>query len=189
MSNAQGRMVPTTVKPTYQPSTMSNFFTAGLGGCLGWCVVHPFNTLAIRMNLATSAGGEAPAFLAYSRNAIKTEGVMTLYSGLSAGLLRQVFYATSRFGLFEVFRDEMAKYRPTDFTSRLITVKCPKILTNSTHFLPHTLTYVLVQLLAYCPLYAYMHVCPDHAMNFSFFVTHCVGLRIGWHRCYHQLPC
>jgi len=46
---------------------------------------------------------------------------MTLYSGLSAGLLRQIFYATSRFGLFEVFRDEMAKYRPTDFYSRLIT--------------------------------------------------------------------
>ena len=42
-------------------------------------------------------------------------------SGLSAGLLRQIFYTTSRLGLFEVFRDEMAKYRPTDIWSRLST--------------------------------------------------------------------
>lgn len=45
---------------------------------------------------------------------------MSLYNGLSAGILRQIFYATSRFGLFEVFRDEMAKYRETDIWSRLI---------------------------------------------------------------------
>ena len=43
-----------------------------------------------------------------------------LYSGLGAGLLRQFFYATSRFGFFEVFRDELAKYRETDFLSRLV---------------------------------------------------------------------
>jgi hypothetical protein len=27
------------------------FSTSGLGGVLGWIVVHPFNTLAVRMNL------------------------------------------------------------------------------------------------------------------------------------------
>lgn len=45
---------------------------------------------------------------------------MSLYNGLSAGLLKQLFYATSRFGLFEVFRDELAKHRPTDMLSRFI---------------------------------------------------------------------
>ena len=45
----------------------------------------------------------------------------SLYNGLSAGVTRQVFYATSRFGLFEVFRDAMAKYRETDLFSRLLT--------------------------------------------------------------------
>lgn len=87
-------------------------------------MVHPFNTLAIRMNLASQAADATTApksFAAYSSNVIKSEGFMSLYSGLSAGVLRQIFYATSRFGLFEVFRDEMAKYRPTDIWSRLIT--------------------------------------------------------------------
>lgn len=123
MSTPASPVVATTAKPAYVPSKFSNFATAGLGGCIGWVFVHPFNTLAIRMNLASqSASGEAPlSFVKYSSDVVRKNGFMTLYSGLSAGLLRQVFYATSRFGLFEVFRDEMAKYRPTDFYSRLIT--------------------------------------------------------------------
>lgn len=33
-------------------SRLAKFTTAGLAGILGWIVVHPFNTLAVRMNLA-----------------------------------------------------------------------------------------------------------------------------------------
>lgn len=51
---------------------------------------------------------------------MKEKGVMSLYDGIGAGLLRQVFYCTARFGLFEVFRDELAKHRPTDIASRLV---------------------------------------------------------------------
>ena len=43
---------------------------------------------------------------------------LTLYAGLGAGCLRQIFYATSRYGLFETFRDAAAKYRETDFAQR-----------------------------------------------------------------------
>ena len=52
---------------------------------------------------------------------LRERGISSLYTGLNAGLLRQVVYTTSRLGLFEVFRDEMAKYRPTDLISRLST--------------------------------------------------------------------
>lgn len=101
--------------------TSINFATAGLGGLIGWMAIHPFNTLGIRMNLASQSGAPVESsFLKFSLKLVKDEGALALYSGLSAGLLRQVFYATSRFGLFEVFRDELAKYRETDFVSRLI---------------------------------------------------------------------
>lgn len=48
---------------------------------------------------------------------------MSLYTGLNAGLLRQVVYTTARLGLFEVFRDELAKYtgKSPDFLSRMTT--------------------------------------------------------------------
>ena len=97
-----------------------NFTTAGMGGIFGWMVVHPFNTLGIRMNLATASGNAKVSFIPYLTSTIKTHGVLNLYSGLGAGLLRQVFYSTSRYGFFEVFRDELAKHRPTDFLSRLV---------------------------------------------------------------------
>lgn len=95
---------------------------------IGWTVVHPFNTVCVRMNLASAvaaaSGGVKSAslsFPSYLSMTIKEKGAMSLYSGLSAGLLRQFFYTTSRLGLFEVFRDELAKYRPTDIWSRLST--------------------------------------------------------------------
>jgi len=50
---------------------------------------------------------------------VAKEGFTSLYAGLSAGLTRQAFYATSRLGLFEVMRDEIAKYRETDVFTRL----------------------------------------------------------------------
>lgn len=108
--------------------TAVNFSTAGLGGIMGWCVVHPFNTICVRMNLASASGSAKGnlSFTSYLSATVKEAGFMSLYAGLSAGILRQTCYATTRFGLFEVFRDEMAKYRPTDIWSRLSTGKMRK---------------------------------------------------------------
>lgn len=51
---------------------------------------------------------------------IKESGWMGLYDGLGAGIWRQVFYATTRFGLFETLRDKLHEIRGhTDFASRV----------------------------------------------------------------------
>jgi solute carrier family 25 oxoglutarate transporter 11 len=90
------------------------FATSGLGGMMGWAMVHPFNTIAVRSNLA-SASGQTFSL----KEMVAKQGWMSVYDGLSAGVLRQVFYATSRFGLFETFRDMLHEYRgKTDFASR-----------------------------------------------------------------------
>ena len=50
---------------------------------------------------------------------IREHGFMSLYDGLAAGVWRQVFYATSRFGLFETCRDKLHEIRgKTDFAGR-----------------------------------------------------------------------
>lgn len=88
------------------------FATSGLGGMLGWAVVHPTNTLAVRMNLSKGKFSFAKM--------IQQSGWLSLYDGLYAGILRQVFYASSRFGLFETFRDMLHEYRgKTDFAARV----------------------------------------------------------------------
>lgn len=104
-------------------STGVIFGTSGLGGIAGWMCVHPFNTLAVRMNLATMGANAGPqlSFAQFASKLIKTEGFASLYNGLGAGCLRQVFYATSRYGLFEKFRDVCAQYRKTDFAQRFAT--------------------------------------------------------------------
>ena len=103
-------------KPTNAALPKSVVFgTSGLGGCLGWMIVHPANTLAVRWNLASMQGKPF-----HFGTMIRDTGWIGLYDGLSAGVLRQVFYATSRFGLFETFRDKLHQIRgKTDFASRV----------------------------------------------------------------------
>ena len=103
---------PAAVKASDLPKSIV-FATSGLGGVLGWVVVHPFNTLTVRMSLAAAAGrkfnfADAP--------------IRSLYDGLTAGMLRQVFYATSRFGLFETARDAYMQYNggEIDFSARVV---------------------------------------------------------------------
>jgi solute carrier family 25 oxoglutarate transporter 11 len=109
------------VFPQLSPTTV-NFATAGIGGMMGWTVVHPFNTICIQMNLASASAVEkTQSFSSFASTVVREKGFKSLYTGLSAGLLRQLFYTTSRLGLFELFRDEVAKYRKTDIWSRLAT--------------------------------------------------------------------
>ena len=78
------------------------------------------------------------------------DGAMSLYQGLSAGVMRQVFYATSRLGLFDVMRDALAKYREIDVWSRLAVgvasgacaavVSCPAEVRSLEFLSPESLT-------------------------------------------------
>ena len=69
------------------------------------------------MNLAAMQGKS----LSFT-NMIRQNGVLSLYDGLPTGILRQVFYATSRLGLFETCRDKLHEIRgKTDFAGRQVT--------------------------------------------------------------------
>jgi len=83
---------------------------------LGWVLVHPANTTAVRMNLASMQGKK----LSFS-GMIRENGLKSLYDGLSAGVWRQLFYASSRLGLFETGRDYLHEIRgKTDFAGRVV---------------------------------------------------------------------
>jgi len=97
-----------------------SFSTSGVGGIFGWLFIHPINTLGVRMNLASAMNpGIKLSFPSFAANTVKEKGFGTLYQGIGAGIWRQVFYASSRYGLFQIFRDQLAKYREVDFASRL----------------------------------------------------------------------
>lgn len=73
------------------------------------CVVQPLDLVKNRMQLS-GEGGKAKEYKTSFhaiQGIIKKEGVVAMYNGLSAGLLRQATYTTTRLGiytwLFETF--------------------------------------------------------------------------------------
>ena len=61
--------------------------------------------MSIQMNLLGASGKTLPSFPTFASQLVRERGFMALYDGIGAGTTRQIFYATSRLGLFEVIRD------------------------------------------------------------------------------------
>ncbi len=78
---------------------------------LATCFVQPLDLVKNRMQVMKSSakGGPSPTSGAVLMSVVKNEGFFKLYNGLSAGLLRQATYTTTRLGiytwLFETFSD------------------------------------------------------------------------------------
>lgn len=76
---------------------------------LATCFVQPLDLLKNRMQLSGQGGGakEHKTSFHLLKSIVRNEGLFTLYTGLSAGLLRQATYTTTRLGiytwLFETF--------------------------------------------------------------------------------------
>ena len=64
------------------------------------CFVQPLDLVKNRMQVTKAEGGKRPTSASVLMGVIKNEGVLKLYNGLSAGLLRQATYTTTRLGKF-----------------------------------------------------------------------------------------
>lgn len=94
------------VAPKYVP-----FVIGGTAGMLATCFVHPMDVVKNRMQVS-GIGSKVKEYKTSFHAAgaiLKNEGVFTLYSGLSAGLLRQATYTTARLGVFNALTDAASK--------------------------------------------------------------------------------
>jgi len=86
-------------------STIPNSMKFALGGIAGMaatCFVQPLDLVKNRMQMS-GEGGKAKEYktsVHALRGIMKQEGVFALYNGLSAGLLRQATYTTTRLGIY-----------------------------------------------------------------------------------------
>lgn len=78
---------------------VARWYFGGLGSAGAACVTHPLDL--IKVQLQTTQEGKVSIFQ-LTRNIIKNQGVRALYNGISASLLRQLTYSTTRFGIYEV---------------------------------------------------------------------------------------
>ncbi|CAI8008665.1 Mitochondrial 2-oxoglutarate/malate carrier protein [Geodia barretti] len=86
----------------------ANFVLGGLAGCTAVFVTQPLDLIKNRMQLSGEGGAvreHKTSFHAISR-VIRSEGVLGLYNGLSAGLLRQATYSTTRLGIYQSLYDK-----------------------------------------------------------------------------------
>jgi len=100
MSDAKAATIPNGIK----------FLFGGSAGMFATCFVQPLDLVKNRMQVTKTAGGAKPSTFSVISGVIKNEGITTLYNGLSAGLLRQATYTTTRLGiytwLFETFTSD-----------------------------------------------------------------------------------
>jgi solute carrier family 25 oxoglutarate transporter 11 len=81
------------------------FINGGLAGMTATSVIQPVDMVKVRLQLAGEGArtGPKPSALGITKEIIASGKVMDLYTGLSAGLLRQAVYTTARLGFFDTF--------------------------------------------------------------------------------------
>lgn len=91
--------------------TLQPFVSGGVAACFASSVIHPIDLIKVRLQLqATVVDSAAPrGFFPIAKKMLAEEGVSSLYSGLSAALLRQAIYGTARIGLHRSFSDKLVE--------------------------------------------------------------------------------
>ncbi|XP_021186062.2 mitochondrial 2-oxoglutarate/malate carrier protein [Helicoverpa armigera] len=124
MAQAPAAVAPP--KERYVPNALK-FAFGGLAGMAATCVVQPLDLIKTRMQLS---GGSRTSF-AVAGEIIAREGFVSLYTGLSAGLLRQATYTTTRLGvynyLFDAYKERNAGAAPGFGTKTLLGVAAGSI--------------------------------------------------------------
>ncbi|PNY29856.1 Mitochondrial dicarboxylate carrier [Tolypocladium capitatum] len=101
------------------PAIRYPFWLGGSAGSMAACVTHPLdlethpNAPQVRLQMRK---GDAPKNMSGTVvHIVKNDGLLALYSGISASLLRQLTYSTVRFGVYEELK---ARYAKTSATGR-----------------------------------------------------------------------
>lgn len=96
--------------------TSINFVFGGTAGMAATCVVQPLDLIKNRMQLS----GTKTSTISVISSILKNEGVLALYSGLSAGLLRQASYTTTRLGTYEWLSQLTSKDSQPNFVMKVL---------------------------------------------------------------------
>ncbi|KAI9142428.1 mitochondrial dicarboxylate carrier [Paraphysoderma sedebokerense] len=86
------------------------FYLGGIASCVAVCITHPLDLLKVR--LQTHKSPTPPSLVSICKHILKCEGILGLYSGLSASLLRQATYSTVRFGMFDICKNALSTPTP-----------------------------------------------------------------------------
>ena len=93
-----------------------NFALGGLSGSTATLCIQPLDMIKVRIQLLSEQGRKNLGFLSVGKEIVKDNGFLYLYRGLDSAIVRQLFYGTTRLGLFYTFLDYWKKKNPPDAT-------------------------------------------------------------------------
>ena len=81
------------------------FINGGIAGMTATALIQPVDMIKVRLQLAGEglSSGPKPTPITVTKEILASGKVLDLYTGLSAGLLRQAVYTTARLGFFDTF--------------------------------------------------------------------------------------
>ncbi|KAI9009218.1 mitochondrial carrier [Hyaloraphidium curvatum] len=80
------------------------WWAGGMASVLATCVSHPFDLLKVRAQTSVGAGSSYGSVV---RSIVRQDGILGLYAGLSASVLRQLTYGTTRFAVYDWLKKEL----------------------------------------------------------------------------------
>ena len=86
---------------TKNPDRKSRWYFGGLASMGAACCTHPLDLIKVHLQTSSNAGSKMGIW-SQTVKIVRTDGFFGLYSGLSASLLRQATYSTTRFAVYDV---------------------------------------------------------------------------------------
>ncbi|XP_052022706.1 mitochondrial brown fat uncoupling protein 1 isoform X2 [Apodemus sylvaticus] len=110
-------------------------FSAGISACLADIITFPLDTAKVRLQIQgegqTSSTIRYKGVLGTITTLAKTEGLPKLYSGLPAGIQRQISFASLRIGLYDTVQEYFSsgRERTTPNLMRNVIINCTELVT------------------------------------------------------------
>lgn len=88
------------------PARAGYWYFGGLASAMAAAVTHPLDLL--KVHLQTQQEKEF-GMIRMGVRVFKSDGILGLYNGLSASLLRQLTYSMTRFGVYESYKNSVGR--------------------------------------------------------------------------------
>lgn len=94
------------------PNRKSRWYFGGLGASAAVCITHPLDLLKVHLQTVGGSGNEGSSkkvgLMARTVGIVQSQGVLAMYNGLSASVLRQMTHSTVRFGIYDVLKKRVS---------------------------------------------------------------------------------
>uniref|UniRef100_A0AAR2L765 Mitochondrial dicarboxylate carrier n=1 Tax=Pygocentrus nattereri TaxID=42514 RepID=A0AAR2L765_PYGNA len=98
---------------------VSRWYFGGLASCAAACCTHPLDLIKVHLQTQQEVKMRMTGM---ALRVVRSDGVLALYSGLSASMCRQLTYSMTRFAIYETVRDKVAdgKQEPMPFYQKVL---------------------------------------------------------------------